>query len=88
MTIGVRILDCSSEQLKSAKVRGSQPRHSSGPVFGWVLKGMGALPVYRRQDSGSEMGKNEEMFEAAAGAQRSTHGHGDGLEAWWAHADT
>ena len=28
------------------------------------------------------------VFEAAPAAQRSTHGHGDGLEAWWAHADT
>ena len=27
------------------------------------------------------------VFEAAPAAQRSTHGHGDGLEAWWAHAD-
>ena len=28
------------------------------------------------------------IFQAASAAQRSTHGHGDGLEAWWAHADT
>ena len=28
------------------------------------------------------------IFEAASAAQRSTHGHGDGLEAWRAHADT
>ena len=28
------------------------------------------------------------VFQAAPAAQRSTHGHGDGLEAWWAHADT
>src|SRR5512133_619809 len=27
-------------------------------------------------------------FPAAPAAQRSTHGHGDGLEAWWMHADT
>ena len=28
------------------------------------------------------------VFQAAPAAQRSTHGHGDGLEAWRAHADT
>ena len=28
------------------------------------------------------------IFHAAAAAQRSTYGHGDGLQAWWAHADT
>jgi hypothetical protein len=28
------------------------------------------------------------VFEAPPAAQRSTHGHGDGLEAWWTHADT
>ena len=28
------------------------------------------------------------VFQAAPAAQRSTHGHGDGLEAWRTHADT
>ena len=28
------------------------------------------------------------IFQAASAAQRSTHGHGDGLEAWRAHTDT
>ena len=28
------------------------------------------------------------IFQAASAAQRSTHGHGDGLEAWRTHADT
>jgi hypothetical protein len=28
------------------------------------------------------------VFQAASAAQRSTHGHGDGLEAWRTHADT
>ena len=28
------------------------------------------------------------VFQAAPAAQRSTHGHGDGLEAWWTHSDT
>jgi hypothetical protein len=28
------------------------------------------------------------VFEAASAAQRSTHGHGDGLEARWTHAVT
>src|SRR5687767_684925 len=37
--------------------------------------GLGSLPAYS-------------VFEAAPAARRSTHGHGDGLEGWWAHADT
>jgi hypothetical protein len=28
------------------------------------------------------------VFPAAPAVQRSTHGHGDGLEAWWTHTDT
>ena len=28
------------------------------------------------------------IFQAASAAQRSTYGHGDGLEAWWTQADT
>ena len=28
------------------------------------------------------------VFPAASAAQRSTYGHGDGLEAWWADVDT
>jgi 1-acyl-sn-glycerol-3-phosphate acyltransferase len=37
------------------------------PVIGRILKGMGALPVYRKQDN-AQMANNEGMFEAAAGA--------------------
>lgn len=38
------------------------------PVFGWVLRGLGALPVYRRQDDATQMRNNEGTFEAASGA--------------------
>jgi glycerol-3-phosphate O-acyltransferase / dihydroxyacetone phosphate acyltransferase len=38
------------------------------PVIGWLLKGLGALPVYRKQDDPSQMGKNEGTLEAARGA--------------------
>lgn len=40
------------------------------PVFGWVLRGLGALPVYRKQDHPGLMEKNEGTLEAAAGALR------------------
>ena len=32
--------------------------------------------------------RRSRVFEAAPAAQRSTHGHGDGLEAWWTHTGT
>ena len=38
------------------------------PVIGWLLKGLGALPVYRKQDDPSQMGRNEGTLEAARGA--------------------
>lgn len=38
------------------------------PVLGWVLKGLGALPVYRKQDHPGLMAKNDGTLEAAAGA--------------------
>jgi glycerol-3-phosphate O-acyltransferase/dihydroxyacetone phosphate acyltransferase len=38
------------------------------PVIGWLLRGLGALPVYRKQDNPSQMGKNEGTLEAARGA--------------------
>lgn len=38
------------------------------PVLGWVLKGIGALPVYRKQDHPGLMEKNEGTLEAAAAA--------------------
>ncbi|WNG34540.1 acyltransferase [Archangium violaceum] len=38
------------------------------PVIGWLLKGLGALPVYRKQDDPSQMGKNEGTLDAARGA--------------------
>lgn len=38
------------------------------PVVGWLLKGIGALPVYRKQDDPTKMGGNEGTFEAARSA--------------------
>ncbi|MEW5739758.1 MAG: 1-acyl-sn-glycerol-3-phosphate acyltransferase [Myxococcota bacterium] len=38
------------------------------PVLGWILKGLGALPVYRKQDHPGLMEKNEGTLEAAASA--------------------
>lgn len=38
------------------------------PVLGWILKGVGALPVYRKQDHPGLMEKNEGTLDAAANA--------------------
>ena len=40
------------------------------PVMGWILRGMGALPVFRKQDhaSASQMAANEGTLDAAAKA--------------------
>lgn len=38
------------------------------PVIGWLLRGLKALPVYRKQDDPSQMGKNEGTLDAARGA--------------------
>jgi len=38
------------------------------PVLGWIVKGMKCLPVYRKQDDPSQMGKNDETFKAAHAA--------------------
>lgn len=38
------------------------------PVLGAILRSLGALPVYRKQDNPALMAKNEGTFEAAAGA--------------------
>ncbi|AGC47620.1 acyltransferase domain-containing protein [Myxococcus stipitatus DSM 14675] len=38
------------------------------PVIGWLLKGLDALPVYRKQDDPSKMGGNEGTLDAAKGA--------------------
>ncbi|MDY7228480.1 lysophospholipid acyltransferase family protein [Hyalangium rubrum] len=35
------------------------------PVIGWILKGLRALPVYRKQDNPTQMTKNEGTLEAA-----------------------
>lgn len=38
------------------------------PVIGWMLRGLDALPVFRKQDDPAQMGKNEGTFEAASRA--------------------
>jgi 1-acyl-sn-glycerol-3-phosphate acyltransferase len=38
------------------------------PVMGWLLKGLDALPVYRKQDHPGLMEKNEGTLDTAAGA--------------------
>jgi 1-acyl-sn-glycerol-3-phosphate acyltransferase len=37
----------------------------SWPWIGWLIRASGAIPVYRRADDPSAMGRNEEMFAAA-----------------------
>ncbi|MBN1209286.1 MAG: 1-acyl-sn-glycerol-3-phosphate acyltransferase [Myxococcaceae bacterium] len=38
------------------------------PVIGWILKGLEALPVYRKQDDPTQMARNEGTLEAARAA--------------------
>jgi glycerol-3-phosphate O-acyltransferase / dihydroxyacetone phosphate acyltransferase len=40
------------------------------PAVGWLVRGAGAIPVYRAQDDPSAMGRNEEAFRAAHEALR------------------
>ncbi len=41
------------------------------PVLGWILRGVGALPVYRKQDHPGLMQKNEGTLDAAADALKA-----------------
>ncbi len=41
------------------------------PVFGWLLRAVGALPVYRKADHPGQMEKNEGTLEAASSALRN-----------------
>ncbi|MEW6430825.1 MAG: lysophospholipid acyltransferase family protein [Myxococcota bacterium] len=38
------------------------------PVLGWILRGLDALPVFRKQDAGQDMKKNEGTLAASADA--------------------
>ncbi len=40
----------------------------SHPQVGWLVRGVGSIPVYRRIDDPSQVGKNVEMFRAATAA--------------------
>src|SRR5687767_5737941 len=40
----------------------------SHPAVGWLVRGAGAIPVYRQQDNPAEMGRNSEMFRAVHAA--------------------
>lgn len=40
----------------------------SMPVLGWLLKGLDALPVFRKQDAGQDMAKNEGTLTASVDA--------------------
>jgi glycerol-3-phosphate O-acyltransferase/dihydroxyacetone phosphate acyltransferase len=48
----------------------------SDPLIGWGVRAVGAIPVYRRMDDPSQIGRNEETFRAvhAALEQRSAVG--------------
>lgn len=43
----------------------------SHPAVGWLVRGAGAIPVYRQQDNPAEMGRNREMFRAVHAALAS-----------------
>lgn len=38
------------------------------PVFGWILRGLGALPVFRKQDHPGQTEKNQGTFDSASRA--------------------
>lgn len=38
------------------------------PVLGWILKGLDALPVYRKQDGAGDTAKNDSTLQASIGA--------------------
>ncbi|HEX6059015.1 MAG TPA: 1-acyl-sn-glycerol-3-phosphate acyltransferase [Gemmatimonadaceae bacterium] len=38
------------------------------PLVGWLVRGAGSIPVYRRQDDAAQVGRNEEMFAAVYAA--------------------
>ncbi len=37
-------------------------------LVGWLVRGAGSIPVYRRQDDAAQVGRNEEMFAAVHAA--------------------
>ncbi|HWA16393.1 MAG TPA: 1-acyl-sn-glycerol-3-phosphate acyltransferase, partial [Gemmatimonadales bacterium] len=40
------------------------------PVIGWLFRAVGTIPVYRRQDDATQVGRNVEAFAAAVEALR------------------
>ena len=40
----------------------------SDRLVGWLVRGAGSIPVYRRQDDAAQVGRNEEMFAAVHAA--------------------
>lgn len=43
----------------------------SDPKVGWLVRGSGSIPVYRRKDDPTQMARNEEMFSAVRAALAS-----------------
>lgn len=61
--------------LFTASGRGVRPLAKAplfdGALLGPILRGLGGLPVYRRQDDPAQMHRNEETFDAAVEALRA-----------------
>ena len=45
----------------------------TNPLVGWLVRGSGSIPVYRRQDDATLMGRNDDTFRAVHDALRAEH---------------